>query len=49
MIAPDQELMDLAEAIKTEDSELADDMKREEENARTELTSEQSKEPDESE
>lgn len=49
MIAPDQELMDLAEAIKTHDNQLADDVKREEENAKTEHTSAQSKEPGESE
>ncbi len=49
MIAPDQELMDLAETIKTDDKRLADDVKREEENAETEHTSEQSKEPGESE
>ena len=49
MIAPDQELMDLAETIKTDDNQLADDVKREEENAKTEHTSEQSKEPGESE
>ncbi len=49
MIAPDQELMDLAEAIKTDDNRPADDVKREEENAKTEHTSEQSKEPGESE